>query len=427
MRRSSGLTPRPSRELCEPVDSADDYIWASDHEKLIAVLQLTRVFLLSVEPPSDTSSSYMGLDSFGESPRGQLYLIDFSDLRVRALSSDSLLNASGNCEQPRFLTYKAEPLLQMEQLMNLRREASERVAEGLEKAEQLIDPEGPGLLHQATAIAAKFSHPILWRLLADAALASEQLDVTEEAFVRSENYIGLQVLKRIRNRGSTGEGMPTMAALAGNILGAGAFYEAQQRYVEAAQVFLSFGYWKEAAAILDVAGMSQHARKLASSSEMYHSLSEACSDAKEWQLAIESYKKFPPGKGLLEALFATERYEELEQLTSKLNEDENTQLLLHAAHLLAAAGRGQAAAAAFRRAGRPQDAVDAAVRWGEWNTAVFIAREHCKASKLQEIAAAYKTALQHQQGINSEMHMVEAFMSLGIPEAAAQELSYLTH
>lgn len=68
----------------------------------------------------------------------------------------------------------------------------------------------------------------------------------------------MQVLKRARRLEGRGQGRPVIAAFSGDVLGAGAFYEAQKKYVEAARHFSAFGLWKEAAETLKVAETSCH-------------------------------------------------------------------------------------------------------------------------------------------------------------------------
>ncbi|KAL8435232.1 hypothetical protein ACSSS7_002621 [Eimeria intestinalis] len=419
-------SPSLAKELCEPVEHAVDYQWASDHEDLIAVLQLTRVLLVHIRLQSESDFSYMEepTQTFCE----QLFLIDFSSLCARALCTKSLSSftaKSAASEQPHIVKYNAEPLLQMRQLVNLRQRPTEYKAGGPRTLHQPAGPEGPGVLQQAAELAARLSHPTLWKLLADTALAIEQLDVTEEAFVRCEDYIGLQVLKRVRSLRTRGEAVPAMLALAGDVLGAGAFYEAQHKHNDAASLFLSFGYWKQAADTLNAASASQRLRN-SNLSEVCESFAEAYAEMGQWQLAIDLYKRLPPQKGFLDALFYSENYEKLEIVASELVEGEETPLLLHAAQLLAAAGRGQLAAACFLKAGKPLDAIDAAWRGGEWQTAISLARDHCGALKLQEIASAYRGALQHRQDVTNGVQVVKAFTELGIPEATAEDLYLLT-
>ncbi|KAL8451764.1 hypothetical protein Emed_001780 [Eimeria media] len=384
---------------------------------------------------SGSESSCMVPEERNEAASEQLHLIDFTSLCVRALCAKSLFNVTAGSavsEQPRIIKYNAEPLLQMRQLLDLRQKSPEGKDRRQRILYQAAGTEEPCILQQATELAARFNHTTLWKLLADTALAIEQLDITEEAFLRLSMYVyhmdfvESQVLKRVRSLRAQGEAMPAMAALAGDILGAGAFYEAQQKHTNAASLFLAFGYWKEAADTLLVASASQRLRNSVSMSEVCESLAEAYGEMGEWQLAIDLYKRLPPQNGILDALFYSENYEELESVGREVADGEMTPLLLHAAQLLAAAGRGQIAAACFLKAGKPHAATQAAWRGGEWQEAMCMAREHCGALKLQEIAIAYRGALQHRQDAPNAVQVVEAFMKLGVSEPAAQELKLLT-
>lgn len=42
-------------------------------------------------------------------------------------------------------------------------------------------------------------HPRLWRLLADAALKKDDIEMAEFAFIKSQNYVGIQHINKLRN------------------------------------------------------------------------------------------------------------------------------------------------------------------------------------------------------------------------------------
>lgn len=234
----------------------------------------------------------------------------------------------------------------------------------------------------------------------------------------------MQVLKQARLLNPRGEGRPFIAALSGDILGAGAFYEAQQKLEHAAHLFTSFGMWDAASETLKLAASSQSWGERSSLRKVKVALADAWKEQGNWKQAIDIYSSLKHQMGLLEAYFHSGRYEELEGLARELPEVD-TELLLRAAQLLAAAGRGAASADAFLRARKPEFAVDAAMFGGEWAQAISIARQHCNSTKLQAVTSGYKNAMQHHHRKCSNADIVEAFLTLGAFEAAAQELGGL--
>lgn len=172
LRVVSGHSSCFGAKLCDAVEGVLDYVWASDHDDLIAVLRQMGLVLVYAGCQNRTPSFFVGANASKGPPLGPLYLIEFCNLRARALCFPALMQQRIDGPKQEILKhFDAEPLVQMRNLLGSRRKHSE-------------DSEGPAGLQQAAAFAARFNHPILWRLLAEAALASEELGITEEALVR---------------------------------------------------------------------------------------------------------------------------------------------------------------------------------------------------------------------------------------------------
>lgn len=149
-----------------------DYLWASDHRDLIAVLHQTRIVLFFTGQKAKRPPSFMNFEAPEELIKRPLYLVDFNGLRLKALAYPFAAEEANEMpEQQLVKGFVAEPLLLMRQLVETSRTIGEHGAPSVG-------------LRQAASLAATLNHSTLWRLLADAALAAEQLDVTEEALVR---------------------------------------------------------------------------------------------------------------------------------------------------------------------------------------------------------------------------------------------------
>ncbi|OEH78086.1 wd repeat-containing protein [Cyclospora cayetanensis] len=390
-------------KLCDTIEDALDYLWASDQDNMIAVLQGSRMILICTTHQEADQPYNMSLQANDKPPCGPMYLIELSNLCAKALCLSCFQQGQAAASEHDFLIrYDAEPLVQMRQLISL---------------EQLRTDESGALvgLRRATALAARFNHPTLWKLIADAALLMEDVDAIEEALV----------LKQARRLGETGEGRPLLKALAGDILGAGVFYESLQKWDQAAYLFATFGMWEEASDTLRLTESSKGRGDQTVTNNVREALADAWKERRQWSRAIDLYRSLVPREGLFESYFFSEDYESLERTTSGLHEEEQ-QVLLRAAHLLAAIGKGSASAEAFLKAEMPELALNAALHSGEWTMAISLAREHCNNTKLQAISATYKAAVQHQQGVGGILHADETSISLGDPEAAEQGLDIFT-
>ena len=168
----AGLSSCFGAATCNPLEDVLDFLWASDHNDLLAVLQRTQMQLVYTGGQDASLSCRMDFKASTEPTKGPLYLIEFTSLCAKVLCLNSLLQGPPDAAgQQIIVSYDAQPLIQMRQLVQVRRRGSD-------------DPGTLAGLQQAAALASRLNHPTLWRLLADAALQTEELDVTEEALVR---------------------------------------------------------------------------------------------------------------------------------------------------------------------------------------------------------------------------------------------------
>ncbi|CDJ68044.1 hypothetical protein, conserved [Eimeria necatrix] len=148
-------------------------MWANDHNDLIAVMLPAGLFLVQTTRQGVSPSSLFGFDANEKLITGPVCLIDFRNLCARAVCLPTMLRRKVTEEQHvQFSTFDAQPLLQMRQLLDACRTGTQ-------------DRGSVVSLQQAATLAASFSHSTLWRLLAKAALELEELEIAEEALVRS--------------------------------------------------------------------------------------------------------------------------------------------------------------------------------------------------------------------------------------------------
>lgn len=136
--------------------------WAKDNPILLALMEKTRLYIFRGTDPEEPIAC-------------SGYLCTFENLEVTGVLLDDIISGE---ETPNFLNH----ILQLK-IKSLRDTADLLEHVGLDDAKQFIE-ENP--------------HPRLWKLLAEAALKKLKLETAEYAFVRSADYQGIQLIKRLR-------------------------------------------------------------------------------------------------------------------------------------------------------------------------------------------------------------------------------------
>jgi WD repeat-containing protein 35 len=134
-------------------------MWSADNPKLCAIMEKNRLFVLNdyqQEEPLLTSG----------------YLCDFSNLQVKALMLDEILK---------------DP----EDIKNISEMVTTYEAKILKDTRDYLTQV---TLKDAIEYVEKNPHPRLWRLVAETALEKMNLNLAERAFVKMDNYHGVQLI-----------------------------------------------------------------------------------------------------------------------------------------------------------------------------------------------------------------------------------------
>ena len=134
-------------------------MWSADNPKLCAIMEKNRLFVLNdyqQEEPLLTSG----------------YLCDFSNLQVNALMLDEILK---------------DP----EDIKNISEMVTTYEAKILKDTRDYLTQV---TLKDAIEYVEKNPHPRLWRLVAETALEKMNLNLAERAFVKMDNYHGVQLI-----------------------------------------------------------------------------------------------------------------------------------------------------------------------------------------------------------------------------------------
>lgn len=137
-------------------------IWSSDNPRLCALMEKNRLFVLRDFQPEEPVLSAG-------------YLCDFSDLEVKAVLLDDILK---------------DP----EEIKNIQEMIVEYEAKSLRDTRDLLTTVS---LKDAVDFVEKNSHKRLWKLIAEAALDKLDFRIADRAFVKNEDYYGIQFVTRL--------------------------------------------------------------------------------------------------------------------------------------------------------------------------------------------------------------------------------------
>mmetsp|Transcript_13455 Transcript_13455/g.34500 ORF Transcript_13455/g.34500 Transcript_13455/m.34500 type:complete len:812 (+) Transcript_13455:111-2546(+) len=224
--------------------------WAEDDPELLAIMERTRMYIFRGSDPEEPR------DSTG-------WICSFKDLRVRSVLLDDVLQ---NPEHP-----TKEHIVDVE-------------IKSLRDTRTLID----STLHSAvkTEDVASFiednPHPILWRLLAESALAKLDLDIAERSFVKCEDYPGIDFVKRVREMDDEGRQAAEVAVYFHRFEEAEARYLQMQREDLAKQLRYKLGDWFRVVKLMTAGGVITDQK---ATDNAYNQIGNYYADRLKWEKA----------------------------------------------------------------------------------------------------------------------------------------------
>ena len=159
-----GSTPGQGTHLTTERKEVWSIIWSSDNPSLCALMEKNRLFVLrDFEPEEPVLSAG--------------YLCDFTDLEVKAVLLDDVLK---------------DP----EEIKNIKDMFVEYEAKSLRETRDLLTTVS---LKDAVEFVEKNPQNRLWELISEAALEKLNIQVAERAFVKNQDYYGVQLINRLQN------------------------------------------------------------------------------------------------------------------------------------------------------------------------------------------------------------------------------------
>lgn len=308
--------------------------WARDNSQLLAIMEKTRMYIFRGSDPEEPISC-------------PGYICDFDDLEITAVLLDDLVSGVAVPNQTEhFLRLRVKSLRDTEELLT---------HVGITEAKQFIEDN---------------AHPRLWRLLAEASLKQLDLGTAETAFVRSNNYPGVQLIKRLKAIPSETLKKAEIASFYGD------FDDAEKLYIDADRRDLAITLrhtlsdWFRTVSLYRMGtGISDQQMEAA-----WKEIGNHFASQRIWDSAKDYYERAHCVEGMMDALYYMEDYEGLEACIERV--PERSPLLSRLGTMLASVGLCEEAVKAYVRLGDVKAAVNCCVNLRQWGPAVELAQKY---------------------------------------------------
>ena len=312
-----------------------DMMWADDNPELFCVMQKGNMYV------------YRGLEPEEPVPSSG-YLCQHKDLCIKAILLDELI-----ADPDRSVEYLKQCMIDFE-------------TKSLRDAREILNTVG---VEEASSFIEEHPHPRLWRLLAEAALEQLDFGVAEKAFVRCEDYPGIQLVKRLRLLDDEPKQRAEVAAYFQRFDEAEALYRDIDRKDLAIDMRMRLGDWFRVVKLLAEGGGSDRMLKLA-----YNEIGSYYKERQKWGHAVQYFAEAKNAEALVECYYALEEYSGLEKLVRIL--PQGSPLLEDVGSKFQSVGMSSKACAAFLKFGDVKAAIDCCVLLNQWDEAVGLAQEH---------------------------------------------------
>uniref|UniRef100_A0A7S2LS93 Anaphase-promoting complex subunit 4 WD40 domain-containing protein n=1 Tax=Zooxanthella nutricula TaxID=1333877 RepID=A0A7S2LS93_9DINO len=350
--------------------------WASDNPDLFAIMEKTRMYIIRGLLPEEPVLS-------------NAYICAFRDLQIQSVLIDEVI---ANPESPR-----------KEVLLDFETKSLRDTRDILTKVSNLKD---------AFKFVDDNPHPRLWRLLAESALDQLDFGVAEKAFVRFEDYQGIQLVKRLRLLDDRVKQKAEVAVYFQRFDEAESLYREIDRKDLAIDLRVRLGDWFR---VIQLA----HGGNEDLLQQAWSAIGDYYADRGKWSNAAQYYAKAQNNSSLVDTYYFLEDYDSLERLITFL--PESSPLLMDIGNKFTLVGLCEKAVQAYMRHGDITTAVQTCVTLNQWDLAVTLAQQQ-NFSQIEGLLSKYA---QHLLDKNKKMEAVALYRKASKHTEAAKLLSQL--
>lgn len=350
--------------------------WATDNPDLFAIMEKTRMYIVRGLQPEEPVLS-------------NAYICAFKDLQIQSVLIDEVIQNPENPRKEVLLDFETKSLRDTRDILTK--------VSNLKDAFNYVDAN---------------PHPRLWRLLAEAALEQLEFSVAEKAFVRFEDYQGIQLVKRLRLLDDRVKQKAEVAAYFQRFDEAESLYREIDRKDLAIDLRVRLGDWFR---VIQLA----HGANEDLLHQAWSAIGDYYADRCKWHNAANYYAKAGNNAALVDTYYFLEDYDALERVIPSL--PEGSPLLTEVGNKFASVGLCEQAVAAFLRHGDVKTAVDTCVLLNQWELAVNLAQQH----NFQQIEGLLAKYAQHLLDKNKKIEAVQLYRKASRHTEAAKLLNQM--
>ncbi|CAE7432828.1 Wdr35 [Symbiodinium pilosum] len=350
--------------------------WATDNPDLFAIMEKTRMYIVRGLQPEEPVLS-------------NAYICAFKDLQIQSVLIDEVIQNPENPRKEVLLDFETKSLRDTRDILTK--------VSNLKDAFNYVDAN---------------PHPRLWRLLAEAALEQLEFSVAEKAFVRFEDYQGIQLVKRLRLLDDRVKQKAEVAAYFQRFDEAESLYREIDRKDLAIDLRVRLGDWFR---VIQLA----HGANEELLHQAWSAIGDYYADRCKWPNAANYYAKAGNNAALVDTYYFLEDYDSLERLIPQL--PEGSPLLTEVGNKFASVGLCEQAVQAYLRHGDVKTAVDTCVLLNQWELAVNLAQQH----NFQQIEGLLAKYAQHLLDKNKKIEAVQLYRKASRHTEAAKLLNQM--
>ena len=338
-------------------------IWSSDNPGMCAVMEKNKLVVLRDFQPEEPVTTAG-------------YLFDFTDLEVKAVLLDDIL------KDPEEIKSISEMIVEYE-------------ARSLRDTRDFLTTVS---LKDAIEFVEKNPHKRLWRLIAENALDKLNFAIAERAFVKNEDYYGVQFVNKLQTMDEKYKQKAEIAAYFKRYDEAEQIYRDIERKDLALDLRMRLGDWARVVQLIEQgAGADQTLKKA------YKNLGDYSAERQKWAKAVHYYALAQDNESLIDAHYKLEDTASLEKTIALL--PDNSPLLEKLAEKFASLGLCEQAVECHVKSGDVKKAIDCCVLLNQWNKAVELAEQH-NFLQIEQLLQRYASHLIEK---NKKMEAIELF------------------
>lgn len=342
-------TDKEDRKLDFERKDVWDIKWATDNPDLFAIMEKNRMYIIrGIQPEEPVLSN--------------AFICAFTDLQIQSVLIDELIrNPECSTKKGLILDFETKSLRDTRAILTK--------VQNLDDAYNYVDQN---------------SHPRLWRLLAESALDQVNLTVAEKAFVKYEDYVGIQFIKRLKVLDDKVKQKAEVAAYFQRFDEAENLYREIDRKDLAIDLRVRLGDWFRVIHLAQSSGGSEELTQKA-----WNCIGEYYADRGKWSSAVQYFLKAEDHASLINAYYILEDYTNLRRLIPQLPEGK-TYLLKDVGDKFTTVGLCEEACEAYLRIGEKQKAIDTCVSLNQWDLAMNLAqKQELAPGQIETLLAQY--------------------------------------